>query len=289
MTNDEVLESLKGKKLFVGTPMYGGQCTGMYTKSIADLCMAATKVGLPIRLYYLFNESLITRARNYVVDEFLRSDATHLLFIDSDIGFSYKDVMVLMHLTGNPEEDPTKKDIVTGPYPKKTIAWEKVHKAAKLGYGDENPFNLSQFAGDFVFNVAPEIESYRIDAPVEVMEGGTGFMMISRHVFEKYAEAHPELSYRPDHVRTENFDGEREIMAYFDTVIDPKTRRYLSEDYMFSRNCRELGLKVWMCPWMRLSHVGTHTFDGSIAAMATIQASPTADNSSKQKTYQKGK
>lgn len=289
MTNEEILDYIKDKKLFIGTPMYGGQCSGMYTKSIADLCMAATKVGLPIQLYYLFNESLITRARNYVVDEFLRSDATHLLFIDSDIGFSYKDAIVLMYLTGNPEEDPTKKDIVTGPYPKKTIAWEKIQKAAKLGYGDENPFNLGQFAGDFVFNVAPGIESYRLDQPVEVLEGGTGFMMISRHVFEKYAKAHPELSYKPDHIRTENFDGEREIMAYFDTVIDPESRRYLSEDYMFSRNCRALDMKVWMCPWMRLSHIGTHTFDGSISAMATIQASPTADATSKSKTYKKGK
>jgi hypothetical protein len=33
----------------------------------------------------LFNESLITRARNYLVDEFIRSGYTHLLFIDSDI------------------------------------------------------------------------------------------------------------------------------------------------------------------------------------------------------------
>lgn len=31
------IEDLQKKKLFVATPMYGGQCAGMYTRSIADL------------------------------------------------------------------------------------------------------------------------------------------------------------------------------------------------------------------------------------------------------------
>ena len=75
---------LAKKKLFIATPMYGGQCSGLYTKSMADLTSVCAKHGIPLRHYFLFNESLITRARNYCVDEFLRSDCTHLLFIDSD-------------------------------------------------------------------------------------------------------------------------------------------------------------------------------------------------------------
>lgn len=275
------IEKLREKKLFIATPMYGGACAGMYTKATNDLAMVCAQHGIEVRFYYLFNESLITRARNYCVDEFLRSGFTHLMFIDSDIGFSYKDVLALLHLC----DEENNYDVITGPYPKKTIAWEKVKAAADQGYGEDNPFQLEHFVGDFVFNPAQNIKSFKLDEPVEIREGGTGFMMIKRSVFERYAEAFPELSYKPDHARTEHFDGTREITAFFDTIIDPETRRYLSEDYMFSYNVRKIGLKVWMCPWMQLKHVGNYTFGGSLGAMAAIKASPTASKESNKKHY----
>jgi hypothetical protein len=276
-------ESLAGKKLMVATPMYGGQCAGVYNKSTNDLAMMSGHHGIPIRFYYLFNESLITRARNYCVDEFLRSDCTHLLFIDSDIGFNVSDVFTLLHLCG--EEDGY--DIMCGPYPKKAISWEKIKAASDQGHADENPYNLENFVGDFVFNVAGDTKSFRIDEPVEVQEAGTGFMMIHRKVFEKYAEAYPEQRYLPDHVRSDSFDGSREITAFFDCIIDPESKRYLSEDYMFCYNARKIGLKVWLCPWMKLSHVGTYTFGGSVQALASIKASPTATKDGTKKHFDK--
>jgi hypothetical protein len=274
------IEDLKDKKLFVATPMYGGMCAGMYTKSTNDLAMACARYGIEVRFYYLFNESLITRARNYCVDEFLRSDCTHMIFIDSDIGFNYKDVFTLMHLC----DADNGYDVITGAYPKKTIAWEKIKMAVEQGFA-ENPFNLQNFLGDYVFNPEQGISEFRLDEPVQIREGGTGFMMINRNTFEKYAAAYPELSYLPDHIRTENFDGTREITAFFDCVIEPESKRYLSEDYMFSYYARKIGLKIWLCPWMQLSHVGSYTFGGSLAAMAAIQASPTASKESNKKNY----
>ena len=275
------VDDLKGMKLFVATPMYGGQCAGMFTKSTNDLAMACARYGIEVRFYYLFNESLITRARNYCVDEFLRSDFTHLMFIDSDIGFSFKDVFTLLYLT-NPEHG---RDIVTGPYPKKTIAWEKIKIAVERGYANQNPFMLQNFVGDFVFNTVEGVQEFRLDEPIEIREGGTGFMCIHRDTFTKYAEAYPELKYIPDHVRTEHFDGSREITAFFDCVIEPETKRYLSEDYMFSYYARKIGLKIWLCPWMQLEHVGSYVYTGSLPALAAIQASPTASKESNQKNY----
>jgi len=102
-------------------------------------------------------------------------------------------------------------------------------------------------------------------------------MMIRRATFDKYKEAYPELSYKPDHVRTEHFDGSREIHAYFDCIIDPVSKRYLSEDYMFCYNTEKAGMKVWLCPWMQMSHVGSYTFGGSLADLAAIGATATAD------------
>ncbi len=73
------ISELQKRKLFVATPMYGGACAGMFTRSIADLSAVCAKYQIPLQLYFLFNESLITRARNYCVDEFMRSEATHLM------------------------------------------------------------------------------------------------------------------------------------------------------------------------------------------------------------------
>jgi hypothetical protein len=110
-----------------------------------------------------------------------------------------------------------------------------------------------------------------------VLEAGTGFMMIRRKTFEKFAAAYPQQMYKPDHVRTEHFDGTREIMAFFDTPICPDTKRYLSEDYMFCQWSRKAGMKVWLCPWMKLQHVGSYVFGGSLADLASIGASAPAD------------
>jgi hypothetical protein len=277
------VEELRKHKIFIGTPMYGGNCSGSYTKSCTDLAMMCAANGIDVRFYYLFNESLIQRARNYVVDEFMRSDCTHLVFIDSDIAFDPRDVLGLIAIQVS---DP-KFNIVTGPYPKKTIAWEKVKKAVELDKAEETPFALDQYTADYVFNPIKKLASFNLSEPLEIGEGGTGFMCIPRETFEKYKEAYPEYSYKPDHIRTENFDGSNEIMAYFDCVIDPKTKRYLSEDYFFCHKARAAGMQVWMCPWMQINHIGSYIFKGNMAAIGSLGVSATADKSASKKSYKK--
>ena len=273
------IEELRKRKLFLATPMYGGNCVGMYTRAIADLSAVCAKYGIPLQLYFLFNESLITRARNYCADEFLRSDATHLLFIDSDIGFNPQDVLALLAM----QDDDSDYDVIGAPYPKKCISWEKIKMAVDKGIADEDPNKLEKFVGDYVFNPKGGQREIPIGEPVEVMEMGTGFMMIRRKTFDKYKEVFPHLHYKPDHIRTDSFDGSREIMAYFDCIIDPVSKRYLSEDYMFCYNVQKAGMKVWFCPWMQTQHVGTYVFGGSLADLASIGASATADSASLKK------
>ena len=268
------IEDLRKRKLFLATPMYGGNCVGMYTRAVADLAAICAKYQIPLQLYFLFNESLITRARNYCADEFLRSDATHLLFIDSDIGFNPQDVLALLAM----QDDDSDYDVIGAPYPKKCISWEKIKMAVDKGIADEDPNKLEKFVGDYVFNPRNGQREIPIGEPVEVMEMGTGFMMIRRKTFDKYKEVFPHLHYKPDHIRTEAFDGSREIMAYFDCIIDPVSKRYLSEDYMFCYNVQKAGMKVWFCPWMQTQHVGTYVFGGSLADLASIGASATADS-----------
>lgn len=267
------IEELRKRKLFLAAPMYGGQCAGMFAKSVADLTSLCTSNGIEMRSYFLFNESLITRARNYCVDEFMRSGCTHMMFIDSDIGFDPRDVLAMLAL----QSDDTEYDVLAGPYPKKCISWEKIKLAVDKGVADEDPNVLERFVGDYVFNPKGGGGNIRIDQPVEVMEVGTGFMMTRRSAFEKFEKAYPQYSYKPDHVRTEAFDGSREIMQYFQAEIDPRSKRYLSEDYWFCQKLIEVGGKIWYCPWMKLQHVGSYIFGGSLVDLASIGAAATAD------------
>ena len=100
--------------------------------------------------------------------------------------------------------------------------------------------------------------------------------MIRKTTLKKFAEAFPQYAYKPDHVRTEHFDGTRKIMQFFQAEIDPKSERYLSEDYWFCQKIQELNMKTWFCPWMQMSHVGTYIFGGSLADLASIGAPATA-------------
>jgi hypothetical protein len=259
------LEKLRKNKLFIATPMYGGMAHGLYIKSCLDLQTTMNKYGIETKFSFLFNESLITRARNYLVDEFLRSDHTHLLFIDSDIHYNPQDVLALMALD---------KDVIGGPYPKKSINWGNVAQAAR-SHPNMEPRELESLVGEYVFNVVKGTKQFTVTDPLEVMEIGTGYMMVKREVFEKMEKEYPMIRYKPDHVGQANFDGTRYIHAYFDTVIDTKesivgggSDRYLSEDYMFCQMWRKMGGQIYLCPWMKTQHIGTYAFSGNMPAVA---------------------
>jgi len=232
-------EELQKKSIFIATPMYGGMNHGLYAKACLDLQAICMQYGVQVKFSFLFNESLITRARNYLVDEFLhRSDCTHMLFIDADIHFNPQDVLALLALD---------KDVIGGPYPKKAIKWSSVKKALTKN-PDMEAGDLEKVTGDF-----------------------------KREVFPKFAEAFPQLRYKPDHVGQAHFDGTRYIHAYFDTLIDTKdsatgggSDRYLSEDYMFCQLWRKIGGSIWLCPWMRADHIGTYHFRGDMPAVANF-------------------
>jgi len=310
------IEALKKRGLFLATPMYGGMCAGMFAKSTADLSALCTQYGIPLQMYYLFNESLITRARNYCCDEFMRSTSEHMLFIDADIGFNPQDVIAMMALQAQDEET---YEIIGGPYPKKCISWEKIKAAVDKGIADEDANVLEKFVGDYVFNPKGGQQSIAIGEPCEVLEIGTGFMMVTKKAMQKFQDKYPEYMYRPDHVRTEHFDGSREIMMFFQAEVDQldfrsyyeqemkrisgmklndpdviqdeiekvlakakeiqegKSKRYLSEDYWFCQKAQAAEIKTWFCPWMKLQHVGTYIFGGSLADLASIGAAATAD------------
>lgn len=274
------VEDLRKKSLFIACPMYGGQCHGMFTKSCLDLQGVLQNYGISCRFSFIFNESLITRARNYLSDEFLRTGMTNMIFIDSDIHFDPRDVLTLLALD---------KQIIGAPYPKKSLKWWAV-KEALLKNPKLEPSDLEKLVGDFVFNPVAGTHQFNVGEPIRVMEIGTGYMMIKREVFDLWKEQYPEYTYKPDHVGQAFFDGSRYIHAYFDCIIDRKrsitikndlgekksgevvevggSDRYLSEDYFFCQQWRNMGGEVWLCPWMKTHHIGTYAFTGDMPAVA---------------------
>lgn len=243
----------KNKKVFIATPMYGGMCTYLYTLGLTDTIRTLDANGYEPMIVLTANESLITRARNDLVLKFLETDAYYFLFIDADIGFKGEDVLKLIK---------SEKDLICGLYPKKVIDWQRIDEASKHG-----KTNLKNFAGSFVVNPVESITEEDLDKPldtpvIEINHGGTGFMLITRDVFEKLAPHVKE--YR--HSTMKNQDGTLShlIKEYFALDIVGEDKYFLSEDYFFCNLWRNHGGKVYADLSISLSHIGAYTYTGNI-------------------------
>ncbi|MES2198788.1 MAG: hypothetical protein V4489_01275 [Chlamydiota bacterium] len=257
-------DSFKQTKLFVATPMYGGACTSDYLKGMMDLSAACAVYNIPMIFYEITDQGLVQKARNTCVDAFLESNFTHLLFIDADIGFTARDALSLLYLMNEDKEE--KYDILAGPYPKKRISWKKVKRAVEKGLANQDADFLAQYTGDFTF-LAPTGKPFSSKLPSEVLKIGAGFMIIPRRTFEKFRHSYPDKSYKISETK-EEYD-------FFTCEIDPKTRLYMPEDYLFCHRVRDMGGKVWLAPWLGLSHQGPYSFQGSLDRIAALGMNPT--------------
>lgn len=230
-------------KILVGTPMYGGQCHGQYVQSMLQLKDACREKAYDLEFLFLYNESLITRARDSIANFFVRGDFTHLLFIDADVVVNPQDIITMI------EED---RDIVCGCYAIKHINWRAVSNYAKMGAPAEL---LSMYSSEYVFNVEDGQDKELRSAELkEVAHAGTGYMLIKRKVFEKLSERTP--TYKGN---TDSNHGEL-VKAYFMTSIDEDTGVLLSEDYHFCKEWRKAGGKIYIAPYAHATHIGTHAF-----------------------------
>ncbi len=214
---------LAGRKLFIGIPAYDGKINIKLAYNIAALMPKALQYGVSVKLGDVSGCSIITMARNQLVHEFLKTDATELLFIDSDVIATADDVLRLMAQSGN-------KDITAGAYPRRSK--------------DKN------FFADLYFDENQDLE---FDGSLMRLERvGTGFMLIQRHVIEAMVAAHPEWFY--------DFKGEQ-VCGVFD--FQNRDGRYLGEDYLFCDRAREHGFKIHIDVDISLPHVGTEAFENN--------------------------
>ena len=107
---------------------------------------------------------------------------------------------------------------------------------------------------------------------IEVLDGATGFMLIKRNVFKKMALAYPHLRFKSDqhlgdpHDKTFGYhDTSDWNYAFFDTMIEPDTKRYLSEDYAFCRLWQKIGGRIYADIVSGITHMGNYSFKGNVA------------------------
>ncbi len=262
MQIDLAADDLRKVRLMIGTPMYGGMAHGLFVRSMCDLTLLCERHGISLDTCFVLNESLVPRARVEIAARFLRSDCTHLMFIDADIGFAAQDVVALLALSGG-----ATIDVIAGAYPHKFIAWDQLTRAVAAGITD--PVSLAGLTSPLVFNPLDDANGrISLGEPLEVSEAATGFMLIRRATFELFDRHYPDLRFRSDDPLVPL--GQRDRMLYFEVGIDPRTQRYLSEDYAFCQRVRAAGGHIWLCPWISLAHVGSHTYRADPAGLARI-------------------
>lgn len=235
------------KKVFLSTPCYGGLCLEAYAESMLKFQVLCAMKGVQLMIDTTENESLITRARNISIARFLyKSDAEYFVFIDADIHFQPESLMRLID---------SDHDVSVACYPKKVIMWDQAEHAVKNG----DTRSLDRLASSLVLNFK-YAKSPVVNGFTEVLDGPTGFMCIRRNVIEKMYEHYKHLMCVNDH---QNKDLD-EYCAIFDCMIDPDTRRYLSEDYAFCRRWQQIGGTIHADVTTVLGHVGNLRFTGSV-------------------------
>jgi len=218
---------LTGRSIFIALPAYDFKVSLKLAISLARFTQVAGKHGISVHMGSICGCSVVSRARNLLVKDMIDSDATDLLFIDSDINFEPDDIFRLMAWGADP-----KKGIVAGV--PRTRSENKVY-IADLDY-DEN--------GELTMNGMGLVRGKRV---------ATAFMLIRREVFEQMMAAHPEWVYKDQR-------SDRMIPCLFDFKLTEEG--YIGEDFLFCDRARELGFEVWIDPTIKLGHMGVQEYEG---------------------------
>jgi len=237
--------------LVVATPCFGGQISLIYAASLFKLQKALyTADEVALKVLFKDGDALITRARASLAAQFLDDpDATHLLFIDADIGFEPAQVLRLIACG---------TDMCAAIYPIKRIDWDKVKSA--VATGRPNP---SAAALNYVFDIADPEAVTAWAGFVRVRYAGTGFLLIRRAALEKMCTHYSHLRYHRDH-SMEAATSSNNRFALFDPIID-ENGIYLSEDFSFCRRWTDIGGEIWADLHSSLNHVGPTVFRGDLS------------------------
>lgn len=239
----------KGVSIFLGLPCYGCRLTTSCMASLVRFQAFCITHKIKVIFDIMGNESLITRGRSILAQRFLQSDATHLLFIDSDISFDPKSVLRMIAFDG---------DVTAGIYAKKGLAWDAIAKSTKT-----TPEALRDAGLQYNINLPPGEGSHTVtNGFLRVLDAATGFFCIKRKTLETIRDATLGITAVNDVPGSR--DTVKEYPVFFDTSIDPVSKRYLSEDYHFCRLVQDNAMDVYVDITAVVSHTGSIQYDGDL-------------------------
>lgn len=238
--------------LMIATPCFGGQISVHYATSLFKLqALIRHYKDFQLKIVFKDGDALITRARASLISQFLDDpQATHLLFVDADIGFEPEQAVRLIQCGA---------DMCAAVYPVKRIDWGKL----KTTMAGSRP-NPAAAALQYVFEVDNPSAVIAQDGFVKVRYAGTGFLMIRRQALERMCERYPRLQYRRDHSLDAATASDKRF-ALFESMIS-EDGTYLSEDFAFCKRWTDVGGEIWADLNSKLNHVGPMTFCGDLSS-----------------------
>lgn len=238
--------------LVIATPCFGGQISVLYAASLFKLqALVRTYRDFGLKILFKDGDALITRARASLVSQFLDDpDATHLLFVDADIGFEPDQVLRLIECGA---------DMCAAVYPIKRIDWDRVKTAIEAARPDPAAAALK-----YVFEVDNADAVVESGGFVRVRYAGTGFLMIRRDALVKMCAHYPKLKYRRDHSLDAATASDNRFALFECMIADDGT--YLSEDFAFCKRWTDIGGDIWADLGSKLAHVGPMTFNGNLSS-----------------------
>lgn len=238
--------------LVVATPCYGGQISVQYATSVFKLEKLVRRYkDFNLKVVFKDGDALITRARASLIAQFLDDPvATHLLFIDADIGFEPEQVVRLIQCGA---------EMCAAIYPVKRLDWNRMKTT--IAAAGPNP---AAAALQYVFEVENPNAVTAQDGFVKVRYAGTGFLMIRRAALERMCECYPQLQYKRDHSIDAAAASDKRF-ALFESMIG-EDGTYLSEDFAFCKRWTDMGGEIWADLNSRLSHIGPMTFCGDLSS-----------------------
>jgi hypothetical protein len=253
--------------LMVAMPCFSGQVSSIYAGSVFHLPRAArSKPNMDLTVLMRDGDALITRARANLVTLFLDNpSATHLLFVDADIGFAPDQVSRLIE---------SGADVVAGVYPIKRVNWDKAKRML-----ESNRPTSPAAALDYVLEIDDPDHVVTINGFTRVRFAGTVFLMIKRQVLERMCQ-HPTYG-SPQFFNEHSLDalaGSPNRFALFECMIEPKTGTYLSEDFTFCKRWTDIGGEIWADLESRLDHVGPSVYHGDVSSQFAAPTSTSAAN-----------
>ena len=276
---ERIREFIMEKKphLYILTPCYGGMCHLNYVCCLMNTRELFERMGCPLTIEFCKNDSLVSRARNNLIARAMfNKNATHFLFIDSDITWNPMDVFRLMI------DD---KPLVGGIYPLKKYNWEKLTPQEGqpnfvqqcIDRKNNGPLKMVMDDASMIQSNLLNYNLNHISNQVAIQNGlikvkhlATGFMMIQRQTLEKLMQAFPSTKYEDD---VQYLRPEENIYAYalFDCGVEEG--HYMSEDWLFCNRWRKMGGDVFVDIQIALTHSGTEDFRGCFIASLPLQYS----------------